>query len=66
LEPAIYNVGAVAYPRGHILHDYLDDLRQIETADPRSWDSLTKGRSGKRRSMMRIMARRMNAATVVA
>ena len=20
-EPAIYNVGAVAYPRGHILHD---------------------------------------------
>ena len=23
-EPAIYNVGAVAYPRGHILHDYLE------------------------------------------
>src|SRR5947207_3520596 len=24
-EPAIYNVGAVAYPRGHILHDFLDE-----------------------------------------
>jgi 5-methyltetrahydropteroyltriglutamate--homocysteine methyltransferase len=24
LEPAIYNVGAVAYPRGHILHDFLE------------------------------------------
>jgi len=23
-EPAIYNVGAVAYPRGHILHDFLE------------------------------------------
>ncbi len=23
-EPAVYNVGAVAYPRGHILHDYLE------------------------------------------
>jgi 5-methyltetrahydropteroyltriglutamate--homocysteine methyltransferase len=23
-EPARYNVGAVAYPRGHILHDYLE------------------------------------------
>ena len=23
-EPAIYKVGAVAYPRGHILHDYLE------------------------------------------
>src|ERR1700758_1204564 len=23
-QPAIYNVGAVAYPRGHILHDYLE------------------------------------------
>ena len=23
-EPAIYNIGAVAYPRGHILHDYLE------------------------------------------
>src|SRR6516162_7226484 len=23
-EPAIYNVGAVAFPRGHILHDYLE------------------------------------------
>src|SRR5262249_33836798 len=23
-EPAIYNVGAVAYPRGHILHAYLE------------------------------------------
>ena len=24
LEPAVYNVGAVAYPRGHILHDFLE------------------------------------------
>jgi 5-methyltetrahydropteroyltriglutamate--homocysteine methyltransferase len=24
VEPAINNVGAVAYPRGHILHDYLE------------------------------------------
>ena len=23
-EPAVYNVGAVAYPRGHILHDFLE------------------------------------------
>jgi len=23
-EPALYKVGAVAYPRGHILHDYLE------------------------------------------
>ena len=23
-EPAIYNIGAVAFPRGHILHDYLE------------------------------------------
>jgi 5-methyltetrahydropteroyltriglutamate--homocysteine methyltransferase len=23
-EPAIYNVGAVGFPRGHILHDYLE------------------------------------------
>jgi 5-methyltetrahydropteroyltriglutamate--homocysteine methyltransferase len=23
-EPAVYNVGAVAFPRGHILHDYLE------------------------------------------
>jgi 5-methyltetrahydropteroyltriglutamate--homocysteine methyltransferase len=23
-EPTIYNVGAVAYPRGHILHDFLE------------------------------------------
>jgi len=23
-EPAIYNVGALAFPRGHILHDYLE------------------------------------------
>ena len=23
-QPAVYNVGAVAYPRGHILHDYLE------------------------------------------
>jgi 5-methyltetrahydropteroyltriglutamate--homocysteine methyltransferase len=23
-EPAIYNVGAVTYPRGHILHDFLE------------------------------------------
>ena len=23
-KPAIYNVGAVAYPRGHILHDFLE------------------------------------------
>jgi 5-methyltetrahydropteroyltriglutamate--homocysteine methyltransferase len=23
-EPAIYNIGAVAYPRGHILHDFLE------------------------------------------
>jgi 5-methyltetrahydropteroyltriglutamate--homocysteine methyltransferase len=23
-EPSVYNVGAVAYPRGHILHDYLE------------------------------------------
>ena len=23
-EPAIYNVGAAAYPRGHILHDFLE------------------------------------------
>jgi 5-methyltetrahydropteroyltriglutamate--homocysteine methyltransferase len=23
-DPAIYNVGAVAYPRGHILHDFLE------------------------------------------
>jgi 5-methyltetrahydropteroyltriglutamate--homocysteine methyltransferase len=24
MEPAVYNVGAVAYPRGHILHDFLE------------------------------------------
>jgi 5-methyltetrahydropteroyltriglutamate--homocysteine methyltransferase len=23
-EPAVYNIGAVAYPRGHILHDFLE------------------------------------------
>jgi 5-methyltetrahydropteroyltriglutamate--homocysteine methyltransferase len=23
-QPAVYNVGAVAYPRGHILHDFLE------------------------------------------
>jgi len=23
-EPAVYNVGALAYPRGHILHDFLE------------------------------------------
>jgi len=33
-EPAVYNVGAVAYPRGHILHDFLEARVFPQVAGP--------------------------------
>jgi len=43
-EPAIYNVGAVAYPRGHILHAAMTSAMPITARLPRQRAKSMRGR----------------------